>query len=630
MFPRAITVSVSQLREELWLARQPRQAGEGPSALMGSLFHRTMEGLLHGATSWAAVLTEQDLQDHELLRRHAYERILGPQLTRSEASLKEAGRQMLWLWSALGEACGWLCGILQTARELGWIRYDEERETWAGADRLILSEQPLSREFNRPGWRAPVRISGIADAVLRDPKNGRWCCLEFKLSDGLEPIDLCQTAMYRSLVEENSQGDIALVRFLPELRERLLSAEQLKPATEELLKLAARLAGVVDRRFAFERSADRPSVILDDKAKEYIRQTVHERAAVAAIERRIIDTLRGFGLDTSSAASPVVGPSFIRFRLKPKAGVAVKKILSHDEDIGVQLGIETPLVQIEDGVLVIDVSRGEERETVPFGRIRETLAPRDPLQGNSKIPLGLDLNGQLWSIDLASAESPHVLVAGTAGSGKSEWLRAAIASLLLTNTPDTLRLVVVDPKHVGFSELSASPFLLHDNALVLPPDGSVADELDLLIEEMERRYREFRKAGADDLRSLRAKTGASLTRIVCIVDEFADLMTDAASRRVLEERVVRLGAKARAAGIHLILATQHPDAKTVTGRLQANLSVRVCLRTATYQQSMVALKRRGAERLLGKGDLFYSTGDRLWRLQSAYLTEAERREIFRS
>jgi DNA segregation ATPase FtsK/SpoIIIE-like protein len=222
------------------------------------------------------------------------------------------------------------------------------------------------------------------------------------------------------LVEGNSQGDIALVRFLPELRERLFSAEQLRPATEELLQVAARLDGVVDRRFAFEQSADRPSIILDDKAKEHKRQTVHEPTAVTAIERRIIDTLRGFGLDTSAAASPVVGPSFIRFRLKLKASVPVKKILSHNEDIGVPLGIETSLVQIEDGVLVIDVSRGEERETVPFGRIRETLAPRHPLQGNSKIPLGLDLNGQLRSIDLASAESPHVLVAGTAGSGKSD------------------------------------------------------------------------------------------------------------------------------------------------------------------------------------------------------------------
>jgi DNA segregation ATPase FtsK/SpoIIIE-like protein len=258
----------------------------------------------------------------------------------------------------------------------------------------------------------------------------------------------------------------------------------------------------------------------------------------------------------------------------------------------------------------------------------ETLPAADPLQGSSKIPLGVDLNGRALCIDLAAAESPHALVAGTAGSGKSEWLRTAIASLLVRNTPDTLRLVIVDPKHVGFRDLAKSPFLLHEKALVLPPDGSVAEQLDLLITEMERRYRDFQSAGVDDLRAWRAATKQSMPRIVCVVDEFADMMADLKQRKLLEDRVVRLGAKARAAGIHLILATQHPDHKTVTGRLRANLAVRVCLRTTTWQQSMVALQKKGAEQLLGKGDLFYSLGDRLWRFQAAYLSEAERRQIF--
>jgi DNA segregation ATPase FtsK/SpoIIIE, S-DNA-T family len=151
-----------------------------------------------------------------------------------------------------------------------------------------------------------------------------------------------------------------------------------------------------------------------------------------------------------------------------------------------------------------------------------------------------------------------------------------------------------------------------------------------LITEMESRYRLFHEAGVDDLLTWRSRWSNTMPRIVCIIDEFADMMADARARKLLEVRVVRLGAKARAAGIHLILATQHPDARTVTGRPQANLSVRVCLRTTTWQQSMVALKRRGAERLLGKGDLFFLQGDRLWRLQAPYLSEVERREIFRS
>src|SRR6185295_9388183 len=128
---------------------------------------------------------------------------------------------LLWLWTAVGEACQWLCGILKAAHEEGWIQYDAEADRWIGTERLLVSEEPVSREFHQPNWRAPVQISGVADAILRDPKTKRWCCLEFKLSDSLEPLDLCQVAMYRSLIEEEaSAGDIALVRFVPERKER--------------------------------------------------------------------------------------------------------------------------------------------------------------------------------------------------------------------------------------------------------------------------------------------------------------------------------------------------------------------------------------------------------------------------
>src|SRR5205807_2587340 len=125
--------------------------------------------------------------------------------------------------------------------------------------------------------------------------------------------------------------------------------------------------------------------------------------AVVKMERDIMSVLRGFGLEVLSAANPVVGPSFMRFSFKPGASVPVKKILSRDEDLGVQLGVETPMLQIEDGVVVADVSRREQREIVPFARIRGTLPPPDPPRGSSKIPLGLDLNGQVRSVDLAAA-----------------------------------------------------------------------------------------------------------------------------------------------------------------------------------------------------------------------------------
>ncbi len=604
----AVDITVSQLRDALWeVSPGSAEARNGPGALAGTIFHETISGLLRGERSWQALLGEEELNSSEALRRHAYEWFVGPSLARYEASLKESGRETLWLWKAVIEACDWLSGVLVAARDRGWIAFDRQAGRWCDSG-LISSEEALEREVHRSGWSAPVRIHGIADAVVRDPSTGRWCIVEFKLGEGGGAIDICQAVLYHVLLEDQqSNGDLALVRFRPDRDERLISAAQLKEARERLIELAGKVAGVT-------------------------ASTVSPRPASTGQHRelgeQILRVLARFNTRAVLTGEPVVGPSFVRFMLKPGPSVSVRRILNAAEDLGVQLGIPTPWLELEDGVLVLDVPRQDDREVVPFSRIAERLPAPDPLHGSAEIPIGVDLNNRVRFVDLSSAESPHVLVAGTAGSGKSEWLRSAIASLILTNTPDTLRLVLIDPKRMAFGDLAGSPYLLDQDSLVFPPDGSMGERLELLISEMESRYRQFQADRVDDLTAWRSRTVQPMARIVCIVDEFADVMADSRERREIEDRVVRLGAKARAAGIHLILSTQHPDAKTVTGRLQANLSVRVCLRTATWQQSMVALKRRGAERLLGKGDLFFSSGDRLWRLQAPFLSEEERREIY--
>jgi DNA segregation ATPase FtsK/SpoIIIE, S-DNA-T family len=605
MLPAPVDITVSQLRDALWQASGRTGPADGPGSIAGQIFHETMAGLVGSEVGWQTILRASNLGDHELLRRHAYEKLVGPRLTRFEAALKGSGRETLWLWEAVGEACQWLCGVLKAAETRRWIYYDTENERWSDAG-LITAEHPVEGEFHKPGWSAPVRVHGIADAVIRDPSTGRWCCIEFKLTAAESPLDVCQAAMYHALLAEpRTEGEVALVRFTPKKEEMVLGADRLEEARDKLIDLAGAVAGVTEGR-----------------------QPASNMRQYDELGQRILGVLETFNAAASLSGRPVAGPAFVRYTLKPGPAVAVRKILNSADDLGVQLGLPAPWIDVEDGILVLDVGRGEDRETVPFARIRETLPPPDPLQGWSDIPLGVDLYNQLRSVDISAAESPHVLVAGTAGSGKSEWLRTAIAALILTNTPETLRLMLIDPKRTAFGDLAGSPFLLHDRALLFPPDGSLEEQLDLLIDTMEERYRKFHAAGVDDLKLWRLRQGEPMPRIVCVVDEFADMMADARDRRTLEDRVVRLGAKARAAGIHLVLSTQHPDAKTITGRLQANLSVRVCLKTTTWQQSMVALKRRGAERLLGRGDLFFSRGDRLYRLQGAFLSEQERREIF--
>jgi S-DNA-T family DNA segregation ATPase FtsK/SpoIIIE len=608
--PPPVDITVSQLRDALWeVAPHEADSRGGPGALAGRIFHETVSGLIRGERSWQTVLNSEELDKAEVLRRHAYEWFVGPSLTRYEAALQEGGREALWLWKAVHEACRWLSGILVAARERGLISFDPQADQWRDSG-LIAPEVAIERDFHRSGWSATVRIHGVADAVVCDPRTGCWCVVEFKLGDGGGAIDLCQAALYHALLEaQKPEGDLALVRFMPEREERIITAAQLKEARERLIDLAGCVAGVTSG------VAPAPPRAV-------------ARGQYAGLGNQILQVLERFHTSAALTGAPVVGPSFVRFMLKPGPSVSVRKILNASDDLGVQLGIPSPWLDLEDGVLVLDVPRGDDREVVPFARIREHLRKVDPLQGTAEIPIGIDLNGRIRTVDLSASESPHVLVAGTAGSGKSEWLRSAIASLILTNTPDTLRLVLIDPKRMAFGDLAGSAYLLDEHSLVFPPDGSMRERLDRLIEEMESRYRQFHEERVDHLSAWRIRTRSPMPRIVCVVDEFADVMADSRERREVEDRVVRLGAKARAAGIHLILSTQHPDAKTVTGRLQANLSVRVCLRTATWQQSMVALKRRGAERLLGKGDLFFSRGDRMWRLQAPFLPEDERREIF--
>jgi hypothetical protein len=584
-------LSVARIRQALWEASDRPHTGGGPTALAGRLFHETAAGLLSGPASWKTALPEDRLDDWRALRRHAYERLLGPRLAAERAAVAESGREVLLLWQAITEFCQWLSELLLAAKESGW----PVTKDW------LAAETPLERTFQEPGWSRAVRVRGVADALVRDPRTGRWCVIEFKLGEAAGAVDLGQATLYQMLLGA-AASDLALVRFLPERRESVLSAGDLEAAGRKLLDLIGRLAEVTPRPAGDE--------------EDY-----------RALGKRILAVFESFGLRAALVGEPAVGPTFVRYEVAPGRGVAVKKFMTRAEDLGVQLAQPTPMVHIEEGRLVVDVAR-KNRELVPFSRVVEALPALDPLFGSARVPLGADLNNRLHAISLGEADSPHMLVAGTAGSGKTEWLRCAIAALILSNTPETLRLVLMDPKRLAFHELAGSPFLWHEQALLYPPEGSPLEQLERLIDEMEARYRLFEQARTDDLASWIKRERRPMPRIVCVIDEFADLMAHRQLKKEFERSIVRLGAKARAAGIHLILATQHPDAKTVTPSLQANLSVRVCMKTATWQQSLVALKERGAERLLGNGDLLFSRGGPAWRYQAPYLAEAERRRIF--
>jgi DNA segregation ATPase FtsK/SpoIIIE, S-DNA-T family len=604
-------LSISDIRRELLrTAGDYASPGSRSNALTGTLFHEVVAGLM-GPAGWQAALEPGELGDSVRLARHAYERLLGPRLTEMQAGLRECGAEAMELWEAVQATCVWLSGLLTAAERCGAIRYDLHQRTWLGADQLCQPELELQWEVKEPHWTAPVRVFGVADAVWKNPESGRWCVLEFKLGLPRPEADLAQACLYHCMLSasglSNNGGALAVVTFKPELTERFYQSAELSVAQAALRALIGRLANVLPE-------------VAPDPAPAISEQHI-------TLGKHLVRALQGYGVPVDWKGEVVAGPSFLRYFLLPGRQARMKQIRDKAEDLGMQLNLSSdPMIHNAGGRLVIDIARPDP-QTVTFSSILEQL-PKPDGRGCAKAPLGVDLNGRLQFVDLASSNNPHLLVAGTAGGGKSEWLRSAIAGLILSNTPETLRLVLIDPKRTAFAELKGSPYLHRKDGLVYPPEDSALEVLDSLIEEMERRYKLFEQNLVSDLPEYQARTRQVLPRILCVCDEYADLLADRAATKNVEASITRLGAKARAAGIHLMIATQYPDRKTVGGALRMNLSGRVCLRVSSHIQSNMIINQSGAERLLGKGDLFFlSIGDPI-RLQAPYLSAADRASIF--
>jgi DNA segregation ATPase FtsK/SpoIIIE, S-DNA-T family len=289
------------------------------------------------------------------------------------------------------------------------------------------------------------------------------------------------------------------------------------------------------------------------------------------------------------------------------------------------------MIDLSAGRVAVDVQR-KDREFVSFGELRDRLNAENKEAGDSHVLAGVDLAGRIEFVDLAK-DVPHLLVAGVPGSGKSEWLRAAVASLIVTNTPNTVRFILIDPKKNAFGELSGSSYLWRSDSLIDTPEGQVIPLLNNLIEEMKDRYERFKKVSADDLLDYQRKTRLQLPRLLCVVDEYAELLMGTrkkADREQVETSFMRIAQMGRAAGIHLVLATQRPSRQVVTGVLKANIPGRVALKVSNRIESGVVLDQSGAEFLLGMGDLLLAAASSTpIRLQSAYLSETDRQEIFR-
>ncbi len=581
--------------------------GESSNPLLGQIFHEATAELLGDdpALRWQGALDEETLGDAAVLQEHIYEKLLGPKLTGRQGALHEAGGELLALWKAADELSRWLSSLLTDAQRQGRIRFDKKARQWTG-DPLCLPEQSLTWDVIEPSWQAPVRVSGIADSLWKNPATGRWCVVEYKLGRGSRQVDIAQVCLYHEMLAASGMADqngaVALVAFKPEREETFFQGADLLEAKTELRRLIGSLAGVTG-------------------GVDPVVPPVSDEVSAAA--RKLVETYRQYGVEVILMGEPLVGPSFIRFGVMPGRRVKVGDIKKREEELQVHMNLETPpMIHTDHGRLVIDVKRAKPTPVL-FSDVEKVLP-----QGSAEVLLGVDLTGNLHSVDLSQNTCPHMLVAGTAGSGKSEWLRSALAGLLLANTPSTLQLVLIDPKRSAFNGMEGSPYMYQGWDILHPIDRPIADVLDVLIDEMNNRNLLFKQEGADDLTAYLAKTGKPLPRLVLFCDEYFDLIAERRTRQDIEMKVARLGSKGRSSGIHLIIATQYPKADVVTGVLKANLSGRVCLRMTDAKQSQVVLGQSGAERLLGKGDLLFQDVGEPKRLQAAFLPEPDRKRIF--
>jgi S-DNA-T family DNA segregation ATPase FtsK/SpoIIIE len=359
-----------------------------------------------------------------------------------------------------------------------------------------------------------------------------------------------------------------------------------------------------------------PLKVLDRGKKDAGPDPVEQKE----LARKLVETLGHFGVE-ASIVGVVTGPHVSRFELQLAPGTKVKKVSELANDIAYALAsTDIRILAPIPGKQAVGVEvPNSSRNMVKLGDIyKRTEAAASPLRAW----LGKGIDGKQVSTDLATM--PHVLVAGTTGSGKSGCVNAILSSILMHSSPNEVRLVLVDPKQVELNHYEAVPHLLTP---VVTNPKLAANVLSNLIAEMESRYGLMKGARARniiDYNRIQAEQGEpGLPYILCVIDELADLMMVAPAD--VESSIIRLAQKSRATGIHLVLATQRPSTDIITGTIKVNIPSRIAFAVSSQTDSRVILDQGGAESLLGQGDmLFRGPGtSKLQRIQGAFVSEEE-------
>ncbi len=390
------------------------------------------------------------------------------------------------------------------------------------------------------------------------------------------------------------------------------------PAPDSLTPLGNRRTGVTEAE-EVEYTLPAPNALKRSNGKPKVKSGADERVGA-----QLVEALGHFGVD-ATVVGGVSGPHVTRYEVRLAPGIKMSKVANMRDDLAYALAAEDVRILAPiPGKRAVGVEVPNKiRHMVHLGDVAQE-AP----EGWSPLTawLGKDIDGRAIGIDLAS--QPHVLVAGTTGSGKSGCVNAVLASILMRASPNEVRLVLVDPKQVELNLYEKIPHLITP---VVTSPRLAANVLQNLIKEMEERYTLMsvaRTRKLEELNRVRVRDGEQpLPYLLCVIDELADLMMIAPGE--VEDAIIRLAQKSRAVGIHLLLATQRPSADIITGMIKANVPARIAFAVSSQTDSRVILDQNGAESLLGKGDMLFrpGSGTKLSRIQGAFVTEEEIEKI---
>ena len=405
---------------------------------------------------------------------------------------------------------------------------------------------------------------------------------------------------------------------IPEANVKPLPSDKVKAS--EARKAAAEIGLAIDSAPVKEKPAYvyPPIDLLDTVAHD----SVDASAEMRENTRRLQEKLACFNVD-AQIVNVTRGPNVTMYELQLAQGVRLSKLTGLADDIALELGatgVRISAIPDKNSMVGIEVPNKQ----VSTVSIREVIDSREFRSAKSKISfaVGKDINGTCVVGDIS--KMPHVLIAGTTGSGKSVCTNSILISLLYKATPDEVKLIVVDPKMVEFGIYNGIPHLLIP---VVTDAKKAAGALQWAVTEMMRRYRSLSEAGVRDIESYNklAETDEALEpmpKLVIVIDELADLMLVAGKE--VEEAICRVAQMGRASGVHLVIATQRPSADVITGLMKANIPSRIALVVSSAMESRIILDSMGAEKLIGRGDMLYAPlGKGKKRVQGCYIDETE-------